>query len=339
MEKSYKIISSEENKNAELEIAAQIESATLNRFRTKVISELQHETTLHGFRHGHIPENILVSKIGEMAILERSAEKALAENLPTILREQSAKIIGRPEITITKIAKDNPLEFKIKIPIMPKIELPDYKELAKKENKNKPDKIEVEEKEIDAAVVHVIKDRYKIKGDEKIPELTDAVAKEIGNFENAETFKKILREHISKDKERQSKEKNRLKISESILQPTNFPISANLMDEELHMMESQFKSDLEKMNLKFDDYLAKAKKTREDILKEWRPEAEKSVRLRLVLREIAQKENIKNSEEEIKKEVDHILEHHKDADPHRIESYVEEALRNEKVFQFLEGQK
>ena len=52
-----------------------------------------------------------------------------------IVDENKLKIIGWPNVTITKIAKNNPLGFKLKTAIAPEMKLPDYKEIAKN-NKN-----------------------------------------------------------------------------------------------------------------------------------------------------------------------------------------------------------
>ena len=43
-------------------------------------------------------------------------------------------------------------------------------------------------------------------------------------------------------------------------------------------------------------------------------------------------------EDKIVKEVEHILEHYKDADPERARMHAENVLTNEKIFQFLESQ-
>ena len=61
--------------------------------------------------------------------------------------------------------------------------------------------------------------------------------------------------------------------------------------------------------------------------------------MQLVLNQIAIEEKIKPEEDQVKKEVEHLLEHYKDAPEERIKIYVETMLTNEKVFEFLEGKK
>lgn len=68
-----------------------------------------------------------IEKISEPALLEKMALIALQKEYPKIISSHKIKAIGQPEIFITKIAKDNPLGFKIKTAVLPEIDLPDYK--------------------------------------------------------------------------------------------------------------------------------------------------------------------------------------------------------------------
>ena len=77
----------------------------------------------------------------------------------------------------------------------------------------------------------------------------------------------------------------------------------------------------------------------EDIRKEWTPHAEKKAKLQLILNAIAKEEKIAPAPEEIEAEVNHIVEHYKDADRERAYVYADTVLTNEKVFEFLESQK
>ena len=73
--------------------------------------------------------------------------------------------------------------------------------------------------------------------------------------------------------------------------------------------------------------------------KEWAVTAEKRAKSQIILNEIAKVEGIVPEEEVVKKEMETILTHYKDAERFRVRMYVETFLVNEKVFQFLEEQK
>ena len=61
------------------------------------------------------------------------------------------------------------------------------------------------------------------------------------------------------------------------------------------------------LGITFDDYLQKIGKNESEVFDSLKIEAEKKVRNSLVLREIAKKENLEATEEEIKAEIDKIL--------------------------------
>lgn len=117
--------------DSEIEITGEIEANDFESCRQTALGNISQEIKMDGFRPGKIPEKILIEKIGENAVLEETAEIALRKFYPKILEENKIFAIGRPEIIITKIARNNPLGFKIKTAIMPEIELADYKKIAK----------------------------------------------------------------------------------------------------------------------------------------------------------------------------------------------------------------
>lgn len=135
------------------------------------------------------------------------------------------------------------------------------------------------------------------------------------------------------------KEKRRAEIIENIIKESKINIPKIFVESELDKMLAQFKDDIVRMKLSFDEYLAKIKKSEGDLRAEWKLDAEKRARMQLALNEIARAENIKAPEEDIKRETDSILELYKNAKPENVRVYLETVLANEKVFQFLENQK
>ncbi|MEI7462950.1 MAG: hypothetical protein WCK03_00975, partial [Candidatus Taylorbacteria bacterium] len=157
-----------------------------------------------------------------------------------------------------------------------------------------------------------------------------------GDFKNIEDFKTKVREMINDNKKDEAHEKLRIKIADSLESEVKVELPNILIETELDRTQVQFEQDIERMSVKMDDYLKHAKKSLEEIRKEWKPHAEKKAKLQLILNAIAAKENIKPDEKEIENEVNHIIEHYKDADRERASVYAETVLTNEKVFQWLE---
>lgn len=370
MTKNQKTYSDAKLKNLEkslVEIIGTIATETWEQHRIEAIKNINESVSIDGFRKGMVPENILIAKVGEMAILEEMAELALTPAYMDIMIDNKIDAIGRPNIQITKLAKDNPLEFKIITAVAPTVTLPDYKKISSDIiNQENPKDAEATEKDIADTIDKIRRSKNENHGhihnhddkedpdhlhskeektagkntnSEPLPELTDEEVRKYGDFANRDEFKNKVKEIISAQKADQAVEKRRIKIADSLSDSTNIDMPEIMIESETNRIQAQFTDDIERMGVKLDDYLKHSKKTIDDIRKEWRPHAEKKVKLQLILNAIATKENIHPQKEEIENEVKHILEHYKDADREQVYTYAETVLTNEKVFQFLESNK
>lgn len=137
------------------EIRAIIDFKELEPFIAASTKLVKENFSLNGFRKGKVPEEIVNKNEGEKILFE-SAWKAIEEFYPNILKDSQIEAIGKPEITILKMAWGNPLEFKIDIWSMPEIELPDYKAIAAGVKRKK---IFVEDNEVEDAVSWISKTR------------------------------------------------------------------------------------------------------------------------------------------------------------------------------------
>jgi trigger factor len=339
-----------------LEIEGQIEASVFENYFGPALKKIGENVEIDGFRKGKVPENILLQKISEMQILEEMAQIALGEHYPQILEQEKIDAIGRPEISILKLARNNPLEFKIKTAVLPEVKLPDYKKIAKKAIADLSDKDKdsaVSDEELENTINDIRKSRApkinvaelekeggeipKEKLEAPLPELNDEFVQALGPFKDVEDFKTKLKENLKLEKENTNKEKTRIKIVEKILEESTIELPEILIDSELTKILYRMESDITAMGLKFEDYLKHINKTKEDLQKEFRGDAEKKAKLALILNEIAKTENIKADEEQVAKEVAQILEHYKDADPERARMHAENVLTNEQIFVFLEN--
>ncbi len=351
-EKSYASAAISKTGKSQVEIIGSVSAEILQSYRAKALKEINNSVTIDGFRKGMVPENILIGKVGAMAVLEEMAEMALSKAYFDIIVDNKIDAIGKPATQITKLAEKNPLEFKITTAVMPEMKLPDYKKIAAKEmKKSTADEEKVTDKDIEETILRVRKshasheghDHEKMTPEEhekalmaNLPELTDDFVKKVGDFKDVPDFKVKLSAMLAEQKKSEVKDKRRLRIADAIAEATKVELPDIMVESELHRTEAQFAADIERMGVKMDDYLKHAKKTIEDLKKEWRPYAEKKAKLQLILNSISESEKIKPEPQEIEEEVDHIIEHYKDADRESAHTYAETVLTNEKVFQWLE---
>lgn len=319
-----------------VELSGEISAETFESYRKKAVAHLSSEVKVDGFREGRVPESVLKQKFGEETILEEMAEMAIQDAYPKMVDEHKLDTIGRPKVSITKIAAGNPLGFKITTALMPEVNLPDYKKIIKevKEEYAKKD-TSVSDTELQGAIDQILKSRTK-EG-EKAPELTDELVKTFGKFESVEDFKAKLRENMGAEKKDEHEGLRRTAMIEGVGEKTKIELPDILVDYELEMMWRDFKGRIESAGLEVKHYLEQTKKTEEEIKKEWREEAKKRAVGQLVLREIAKEEKLEIKEEEIKPEVDKILEIYKEADRIATTNYVWETVRNKKLFELFES--
>jgi len=361
---------------SQVKIAGEIPFSELEAERGNALKHLGANVKLDGFRPGHVPTTVLEKHLGEMTVLTEMAERVIGHMYPHILEAHAIDAIGYPQISITKIAAGNPLGFTATVAVMPTITLPDYKQIAKTTNLGK-ESTGVTDTDVEKQIAEILRqkmayERLQTKAVAKnvakgtndgdlptpeseqakvieteedfsklpLPELTDELVKTLGQpgqFTGIDDFKTKLREHLEIEKKQEVETKHRAIITDEIIKQTTVDLPQILIDSELNQMFFQMNEDLERANLKMDDYLKHIKKTKEELEKEWTPAAEKRAQLQLILNEIAKDSDIKPDEKQLEEQVKQLLEQFKDADERRVRIYVASMMTNEAVMKMLEA--
>ena len=139
-------------------ITGEVPFEELEKHRAGAVSAVSKEVEIDGFRKGHIPESVLIQKVGEMTILTEMAERTLSQVYPELVVLHKLDVIGYPKISLTKLAKGNPLGFSITVAVVPDITLPDYTKIAKDINKEKESK-EVTDDEVEKQVKDILRQK------------------------------------------------------------------------------------------------------------------------------------------------------------------------------------
>ncbi len=327
-----------------LEISAAIPHEVFDSYRAEAIKRIGKEVELPGFRKGHVPEKMLADRIGEANILEEMAELAISRAYGEILIGEKIDALGRPEVQITKIALGNPLEFTLTTAIFPEVELADYKKISATVTKKK-ESVEVTSEDIEKTIAQIKRMRAENEAkkaskefDDKatLPELDDAFVKTLGAYENVADFNTKLILDLKLQKERNARDKTRVKIMEELVKQSKIELPQIIIDQELHRMEDEFGHEIERMGLTLDAYVKATGKTKEEMHKEWLPDAAKRAKVQLIASKIAEVEKLQPEQEEVEREGKVLRQQYPDASPERVDSYINMLLTNEKVFKFLE---
>jgi len=140
-----------------------------------------------------------------------------------------------------------------------------------------------------------IKTIYELKK----PELDEIFLKSLG-MKNAEDFKLKLKEEYEHRQEHQKDEKVMDGIYEKLLEASQFPVPRSLLEQEVARRLSQNHRPL---NFKDDEEKTKFKEM-------MFAQAEKSVRLSLILEQVRQQHHIDATDQDLEKEYAHLAQHH-----------------------------
>jgi trigger factor len=348
---------------SEAELSIVIDEKEFAGYHDKGFKRVQEMVEVDGFRKGNAPEESIVKKYGDMIILEEMANLALRDAYVKAIDEEKLAPITEPKVTITKLAKGNPLEMTITVTLMPEVLLPAYKKLAKEAMKE-DEKIEVTDKDITDVLEELRKGRATqhnhdhsheghdhdhdhahehVEGEEakaELPALDDAFAQSFGpDFKTLGDLKTKVGENLKLEKEQKAREKRRTAIVEKLIAETKAELPEVMVESELNNMLAQMRADITRFGGSWEDYLTHAKKTEDQIKSDWRKDAEKRAMSQLVLHKIAEAEKLQATDEEIEVELVRLLATVQDADENRAKSYLYQALTNEKVLKFLEESK
>ncbi|MGY1806330.1 trigger factor [Blastococcus sp. SYSU D00669] len=137
----------------------------------EVYKELKKQVRVPGFRPGKVPNKVLDQRVGRPLVLEQVVQHAIPEVYSEVVRENQVRVIGQPDIEVTRLDDNDTLAFTAEVDVAPKLELPALDDL-----KVTVDDVEVTDEEIDQQV-DVMRERFAmLTGVERAAEDGDFVS-------------------------------------------------------------------------------------------------------------------------------------------------------------------
>ncbi len=146
------------------------------------------------------------------------------------------------------------------------------------------------------AVFKVSLKEIKVK---EIPAADDDFAQSIGNFETIDALKADLREKMTEWAKQEADSNFAQAAVSKAVDNAKIEVPDTLVKREMDELLHRFEHNLAYQGLNLDQYLNYTKKTNEEVLEDFRPEAIKRVKTDLVLSNIAETENLEVTEEEL----------------------------------------
>ncbi len=135
-----------------------------------------------------------------------------------------------------------------------------------------------------------------------LPDINEDFFKDLGyeDVKTEEELKEKIKEDIKHSKEHQIEDEFVEKCLEKAAENMKVEINEEIIEDEVHRMLDQYANQLKMQGMNIDDYYKMTGTKEEDLHKMMEPEATKRVKYRYLIEEVAIKEALKFTEEEIK---------------------------------------
>jgi trigger factor len=141
-----------------------------------------------------------------------------------------------------------------------------------------------------------------------VPELDDAFAADVSEFETMDELRGDIRERLQAAAEAGAQREFRAAAVEKAVEHATLAVPSTMVDREAHRLFHQLEERVGEQGLTMDVYLGVLEKTEEDIEEEMRPQAEFIIKRQLVLEKIAEVEELAVTDEDIADVVKHDAE-------------------------------
>jgi len=258
-----------------------------NKFE-EVFKKIAKEAKVPGFRPGNAPRDILEKHYGSYA-----HQEVMKELVPDIYNQAIDKegldVIELPNISDVKLDRNN-LSFKAEVEVTPEVQLKNYKG------------IKLDYKKIEVAEDEIKRSLDAVKESRKIDSLDDNFARGSG-YPSLDVLTEALAKQIYIQKDNQQRQNIENQIIAYLTKDADFKIPQSLIKRQLEDLLRQAKLDLALKGMSREDIEGRA----QELTKGLEPQAEKQVRIYLILSAIAKKEKIPTDEQMTRKVMEFLL--------------------------------
>ena len=176
----------------------------------------------------------------------------------------------------------------------------------------------------------------------ELPELNDEFASDISEYETLAEFKDSLRKQMEENKEKDARLKREDECVEALIEDSEMELPDAMVETQQRQMVNDMSMQLSMQGLNMQQYMQMTGSTRDTLMEQARPQAIQRIKARLVLEEVAKKENIEATDEDFEKKLEEMakqyrmdLEKVKELTGDREEKQIREDIVVEKAAQFL----
>lgn len=168
-----------------------------------------------------------------------------------------------------------------------------------------PEDYHAEELKGKAAVFKIKLHELKTK---ELPEVDDEFVKDVSEFDTLEEYKKDIEKKLLERREKAADADVENQLIDAVIEKVQAEIPDEIVENEVDEIINAFAQRLQSQGLKLETYLQYTNMTTDDLRAQYKPQADRQVKVRLGLEKIAQLEGIKPTDEECEEELKRLSE-------------------------------
>ena len=140
--------------------------------------------------------------------------------------------------------------------------------------------------------------------EKQLPEIDDDFASEVSEFETLAEYKDSVKKEIKERKEKWAAQENENKVVAAVVANAKIDVPDAMIDTEAEQLVQNFRRRIESQGMNFDQYMKYTGMDAQSIKDSMKPQAETTIRTRLTLEAIVEKEGIAAPEERVQAEIE-----------------------------------
>lgn len=180
---------------------------------------------------------------------------------------------------------------------------------------------------------------HEIKAKE-LPEMDDEFAKDVSEFDTLEELKADIKKNLEEQNEHRAKHETEDKAIETVCENAKVEIPSGMIENEIDAMSDDLNRRLAYQGVNLEQYLKLINKTKEAFREEMKPQAETSVKTRLVLEAISKDAKIEILDSEIDEKIAELAKSYGRPEEELKENvefkkYISSSLETEKAIKYI----
>ena len=186
---------------------------------------------------------------------------------------------------------------------------------------------------------------FKVKVNEikkkELPTLDDEFAKDVSEFDTLKELKESIKEKQQKQNDERAKYETQDAVMKAVCENVKVDIPSGMIETETENMIKDMEQRLSYQGLKLDQYLQMMGKTREEMQKEYEPQATDAIKSRLAIEAVIKAEKIEVADIDVDEKIKEMAKNYgRENDEEfmkneNVKNYIKQGLESEKALEFL----